>query len=78
MQKLCQLTSDKLNEIAKFIPLKDLIKQNNALIELLIKSAMVRVRSDRNVPPPVVFLQAEDEFLYAKSHQNRYNDEVRE
>ena len=78
MQKLCQLTSDKLNEIARFIPLKDLIKQNNALIELLLKSAMVRVLSDRNVPPPVVFPQAEDEFLYAQSNQSRYNDEVQE
>ena len=55
MRKLCQLTIDKLNEIARFIPLKDLIKQNNALIELLIKSAMVPVLSDRNSPPPVVF-----------------------
>ena len=57
----------KFDAISGSIPLKDLIAQNNAYIENLIKNAMVPAISDRGTALPTVFKQADDEISYAKS-----------
>ena len=76
MKNLSIMLQSKLAPIQYLIPLKDIIRKNNAYVEPLIKDAMVPAISDRGSPPPSVYNQAEDKILYALSPQNRYNDEV--
>ena len=58
----------------ELIPLWDLLKQNNAYVEALIKYAMIPAISDRGLTPPHVFRQNENKVRYAVSTQNRYDD----
>ena len=76
MKCLSHMAQVLLDSYSGIIPLKDLIAQNNAYIELLIKNAMVPAISDRGNSPPVVFRQAENKISYALSPQNRYDEEV--
>ena len=70
------MSQEKFAKIAKYIPLVEIIRRNNAYVELLLRNAMVPAISDRGSPPPVVFGQAEDTVTYALSPQQRYNEEV--
>ena len=76
MKCLSHMAQVLLDSYTGIIPLKDLIAQNNAYIELLIKNAMVPAISDRGNSPPVVFRQAENKISYALSPQNRYDEKV--
>ena len=72
------MTVDMIIQISSKLPFMEMIKQNNAYVELLIKHSMVPAISDKGSPPPTVFRQADEKISYAISSQNRYNDEVHE
>ena len=60
MQNLSIIPPEKLVEIYELLPLKDLIEQNNAYIEPLIKYAIVLAVASGIKQPPVTYGQAED------------------
>ena len=67
MKSLSLMSINKLAAASEIISLIDIIRQNNAYVELLIRNAMVLAISDRGLSPPAIFKQSESKIFYALS-----------
>ena len=61
-------------DIAKSIPLKNIVEQKNNFVEPLIANSMVPAISDRFEEIKGVFSMKDDETWYAESSQKRYDE----
>ena len=76
MKTLNEFTDHKLVKAIELIPLEDIMWYMTPEFVSLTDNAFVPAISDEGIPIPTLSWQGEDEIIYTKSPQNRYNAEV--